>query len=153
MALTSYGIVVIQSLFFALGGIRDQFFVGKVIMPDEEYLQSWWMDTALAESENGGAKMVAVTNAWGAFIGTIALVKIVVALTGGTTPLARTLGLLFAVTNVWVCARMWPMGALMADYHGEGNKGDVTGFIVMLGVEALLWLVSTAPSGEKGKVQ
>lgn len=34
-------------------------------MPDEEYLQSWWMDTALAESENGGAKMVAVTNAWG----------------------------------------------------------------------------------------
>ena len=58
----------------------------------------------------------------GAFIGTIALVKIVVALTGGTTPLARTLGLLFAVTNVWVCARMWPMGALMADYHGEGKN-------------------------------
>ena len=36
----AYGIVLVQSLFFFLGGIRDNFMTGRVIMPDEEYLQS-----------------------------------------------------------------------------------------------------------------
>ena len=39
---TAYGILAVQALFFFLGGIRDNFMTGKVIMPDEEYLQSWW---------------------------------------------------------------------------------------------------------------
>ena len=31
---TAYGILAVQALFFFLGGIRDNFMTGKVIMPD-----------------------------------------------------------------------------------------------------------------------
>ena len=81
---------------FALGGIRDNFMEGKTVMPDEEYLQSWWHDTKLGDSENQSPRMTVICNGWGTFIGTIALIKIAVALTGGKTTLAKTLGALFA---------------------------------------------------------
>lgn len=40
-------ILAVQSVFFGLGGIRDNFAPGLVVMPDEEYLQSWFHDTRL----------------------------------------------------------------------------------------------------------
>ena len=101
----AYGIVAVQALFFALGGIRDNFMEGKTVMPDEEYLQSWWHDTKLGDSENQSPRMTVICNGWGTFIGTIALIKIAVALTGGKTTLAKTLGAVFVVTNLWLCNR------------------------------------------------
>ena len=38
MRCSVFVIVVVQSVFFALGGIRDNLFNGRVVMPDEEYL-------------------------------------------------------------------------------------------------------------------
>mgnify|MGYP006974825774 CR=1 FL=1 len=46
---------------------------GKTVMPDEEYLQSWWHDTKLGDSENQSPRMTVICNGWGTFIGTIAL--------------------------------------------------------------------------------
>ena len=86
---------------------------GKTVMPDEEYLQSWWHDTKLGDSENQSPRMTVICNGWGTFIGTIALIKIAVALTGGKTTLAKTLGALFVVTNLWLCKVFLPMHALM----------------------------------------
>ena len=56
----TYGIVAVQSLFFFLGGIRDGSgkMTGRVFMPDEEYLQSWFLETKLGDSENHSARMV-----------------------------------------------------------------------------------------------
>ena len=91
---TAYGILAVQALFFLLGGIRDNFMTGKVIMPDEEYLQSWWYGVPLGTSETHSDRMECTANGWGTFIGIIALMKITVALTGGKTTLAKTLGAL-----------------------------------------------------------
>ena len=38
-------------------GIRDNFMTGKVIMPDEEYLQSWWYGVPLGTSETHSDRM------------------------------------------------------------------------------------------------
>ena len=54
---TAYGILAVQALFFLLGGIRDNFMTGKVIMPDEEYLQSWWYGVPLGTSETHSDRM------------------------------------------------------------------------------------------------
>ena len=141
-------IVAIQGLFFALGGVRDNFFAGRVIMPDEEYLQSWFHDTKLGASESHSARMEAITNGWGTFIGTIALVKMAVALTGGTSDLAKTLAFIFIVTNIGMCVAFWPMEALMEEHWtnkrnnpAAENKGSVVPLMAMLGVESLCWLV------------
>jgi hypothetical protein len=80
MRCSVFVIVVVQSLFFALGGIRDNLFNGRVVMPDEEYLQSWFYDTKLGESETHSDRMDTIGKCWGTFIATIALLKIAVAL-------------------------------------------------------------------------
>ena len=42
---------------FTCTGIRDNFMTGKVIMPDEEYLQSWWYGVPLGTSETHSDRM------------------------------------------------------------------------------------------------
>ena len=145
----AYGIVVIQALFFFLGGVRDQFMTGKTIMPDEEYLQSWWHDTKLGDAENHSPRMEVIVNAWGTFIATIALLKIAVALTGGNSALAKTAGAIFCLTNLRTMMAFYPAQALMEAHWTNKknnpamvNKGDVMGFVVMLGVEAILWPIA-----------
>ena len=106
-----------QALFFFLGGIRDNLMLGKTIMPDEEYLQSWFYDTKLGDAENHSDRMHAIAMAWGAFIATIALLKMAVALTGGKTQLAKTLAVKgadhssffppFAVSARCACETLW----------------------------------------------
>lgn len=93
-------IVAVQCLFFALGGIRDNLFNGRVVMPDEEYLQSWFYDTKLGESENHSVRMDTIGKCWGTFIATIALLKMATALSGGTQPLSKTLAVIFVATNM-----------------------------------------------------
>ena len=156
----AYGIVAVQALFFALGGIRDNFMEGKTVMPDEEYLQSWWHDTKLGDSENQSPRMTVICNGWGTFIGTIALIKIAVALTGGKTTLAKTLGALFVVTNLWLCKVFLPMNALMEEHWTNKknnpamvNKGDVTPFCAMLVIESVCWLVSQGGLVDFGKIK
>ena len=56
-------------------------------------------------------------NGWGTFIGIIALMKITVALTGGKTTLAKTLGALSVLGNVWTIKVFLPMNDLM-EAHG-----------------------------------
>ena len=114
---TAYGILAVQALFFLLGGIRDNFMTGKVIMPDEEYLQSWWYGVPLGTSETHSDRMECTANGWGTFIGIIALSKMVVALTGGKTTLAKTLGALYVLGNVWTIKVFLPMNDLM-EAHG-----------------------------------
>ena len=114
---TAYGILAVQALFFLLGGIRDNFMTGKVIMPDEEYLQSWWYGVPLGTSETHSDRMECTANGWGTFIGIIALTKIAVALTGGKTTLAKTLGSLYVLGNVWTIKVFLPMNDLM-EAHG-----------------------------------
>ena len=114
---TAYGILAVQALFFLLGGIRDNFMTGKVIMPDEEYLQSWWYGVPLGTSETHSDRMECTANGWGTFIGIIALTKIAVALTGGKTTLAKTLGALYVLGNVWTIKVFLPMNDLM-EAHG-----------------------------------
>ena len=48
--------VLIGRLFICTG-IRDNFMTGKVIMPDEEYLQSWWYGVPLGTSETHSDRM------------------------------------------------------------------------------------------------
>ena len=93
-------IVAIESLFFALGGIRDNLFNGRVVMPDEEYLQSWFYDTKLGESENHSDRMDTIGKCWGTFIATIALLKMATALSGGTQRLGKILAVIFIATNM-----------------------------------------------------
>ena len=93
-------IVAIQSLFFALGGIRDNLFNGRVVMPDEEYLQSWFYDTKLGESETHSDRMDTIGKCWGTFIATIALLKMATALSGGTQRLGKILAVIFIATNM-----------------------------------------------------
>ena len=156
----AYGIVAVQALFFLLGGIRDNFMEGKTVMPDEEYLQSWWHDTKLGDSENQSPRMTVICNGWGTFIGTIALLKIAVALTGGQTTLAKTLGAVFVVTNLWLCKVFLPMNALMEEHWTNKknnpamvNKGDVTPFCAMLVIESVCWLVSQGGLVDFGKIK
>ena len=145
----AYGIFAVQALFFVLGGIRDNFAVGTPIMPEEKYLQSWWLDTKLGDYQNHSPRMHAIAMSWGAFIATIALLKFAVALTGGKTPLAKTLAMIFVVTNVWVCVTFYPYQGLLDEHYSnkklfpEGNKGDTMGFIGMLAVESVCWVVAT----------
>ena len=56
-------------------------------------------------------------NGWGTFIGIIALMKITVALTGGKTTLAKTLGALSVAGNIWTIKVFLPMNDLM-EAHG-----------------------------------
>ena len=100
MRCSVFVIVAIQSLFFALGGIRDNLFNGRVVMPDEEYLQSWFYDTKLGESENHSDRMDTIGKCWGTFIATIALLKMATALSGGTQRLGKTLAVIFIATNM-----------------------------------------------------
>lgn len=100
MRVAVFVIVAIQSVFFLLGCIRDNFYTGYVVMPDEEYLQSWFYDTKLGASETHSARMETIANCWGTFIATIALLKIAVALSGGMQPLSKTLAVVFIVTNM-----------------------------------------------------
>ena len=100
-------------------------------------------DVKLGDSENHSARMETIANSWGTFIATIALVKMAVALTGGKTTLAKTLALLFIVTNVWLIACFWPMNKLMQEHWTNKknnpamvNKGDVTPFAAMMVVES-----------------
>ena len=58
-------------------------------------------------------------NGWGTFIGIIAITKIAVALTGGKTTLAKTLGALYVLGNVWTIKVFLPMNDLM-EAHGAG---------------------------------
>ena len=131
---------------------------GKTVMPDEEYLQSWWHDTKLGDSENQSPRMTVICNGWGTFIGTIALIKIAVALTGGKTTLAKTLGALFVVTNLWLCKVFLPMNALMEEHWTNKknnpameNKGSVTPFCAMLAVESICWIVAQGLVSEPPK--
>ena len=147
--IAAYGICVVQALFFFLGGIRDNFMTGKTVMPDEEYLQSWFYDTKLGDAENHSARMEVIANGWGTFIATIALIKIVVALTGGDTPLAKTLGAVFCLSNLAVMASFYPAQKLMEEHWTNKknnpamtNKGDVMGFVGMLAVESILWPIA-----------
>ena len=55
----------------------------------------------------------------GTFIGIIALSKMVVALTGGKTTLAKTLGALYVLGNIWTIKVFLPMNDLM-EAHGAG---------------------------------
>ena len=55
-------------------------------------------------------------NGWGTFIGIIALTKIAVALTGGKTTLAKTLGTLYVLGNIWTIKVFLPMNDLMEAY-------------------------------------
>jgi len=152
-AVAPHGIVLIQSLFFFLGGIRDNFMQGKVIMPDEEYLQSWWYETKLGDSMNVSPRMAVITNNWGTFIATIALAKMAVALLGGKTGLAKALAMVFILGNVWSILCILPMNGLMEAHWTDPknkklnpslvNKGDVSGFCILLGIECALWLVAT----------
>ena len=90
---------------------------GKVIMPDEEYLQSWWYGVPLGTSETHSDRMECTANGWGTFIGIIALMKITVALTGGKTTLAKTLGALSVAGNIWTIKVFLPMNDLMEAYR------------------------------------
>ena len=146
---TAYGILAVQALFFLLGGIRDNFMTGKVIMPDEEYLQSWWYGVPLGTSETHSDRMECTANGWGTFIGIIALMKITVALTGGETTLAKTLGALSVLGNVWTIKVFLPMNDLMEAHWTNKrnnpameNKGSVTPFCAMLAVESICWVVA-----------
>eukprot|EP00320_Phaeocystis_rex_P020538 CAMPEP_0119068598 /NCGR_PEP_ID=MMETSP1178-20130426/11043_1 /TAXON_ID=33656 /ORGANISM="unid sp, Strain CCMP2000" /LENGTH=165 /DNA_ID=CAMNT_0007050313 /DNA_START=71 /DNA_END=568 /DNA_ORIENTATION=- len=148
MNVAVFVIIAVQSLFFALGGIRDNFAAGKVVMPDEEYLQSWWHDTKLGESESHSARMETVANGWGTFIGTIALVKMAAALSGGNQPLVKTLAAIFIAANIWLIIVFMPMDKLMEAHWTNKknnpameNKGSVVPFCAMLGAESLSWLV------------
>eukprot|EP00964_Phaeocystis_antarctica_P085600 scaffold54100_cov65-Phaeocystis_antarctica.AAC.4 len=100
MRTSVFVIVVVQSLFFALGGIRDNLFLGRVVMPDEEYLQSWFYDTKLGESETHSERMHTIGKCWGTFLATIALLKMAVALSGGCQPLSKTLAVIFIASNM-----------------------------------------------------
>ena len=100
MRCSVFVIVAIQSLFFALGGIRDNLFNGRVVMPDEEYLQSWFYDTKLGESETHSDRMDTIGKCWGTFIATIALLKMATALSGGTQRLGKILAMIFIATNM-----------------------------------------------------
>ena len=53
----------------------------------------------------------------GTFIGIIALSKMIVALTGGKTTLAKTLGALYVLGNIWTIKVFLPMNDLM-EAHG-----------------------------------
>ena len=146
----AYGIVAIQSLFFFLGGIRDNFMTGKTIMPDEEYLQSWFYDTKLGDSENHSERMEVIANCWGSWIATLALIKIAVALTGGQrSTLSRTLAMIFIVGNAWVILKFLPAQQLMEDHWTDKknnkemtNKGNVMPFIALMAIECVLWPVA-----------
>ena len=88
-------------------------------------------------------------NGWGTFIGIIAICKITVALTGGKTNLAKTLGAIFVVTNLWTCKVFLPMNALMEEHWTNKknnpemtNKGSVTPFCAMLFIESICWIVA-----------
>ena len=88
-------------------------------------------------------------NGWGTFIGIIALMKIAVALTGGKTTLAKTLGALSVLGNVWTIKVFLPMNALMEAHWTNKknnpameNKGSVTPFCAMLAVESICWIVA-----------
>ena len=133
---------------------------GKVIMPDEEYLQSWWYGVPLGTSETHSDRMERTANGWGTFIGIIALMKITVALTGGKTTLAKTLGALSVLGNVWTIKVFLPMNALMEEHWTNKknnpamvNKGDVTPFCAMLVIESVCWLVSQGGLVDFGKIK
>ena len=122
---------------------------GKVIMPDEEYLQSWWYGVPLGTSETHSDRMECTANGWGTFIGIIALMKITVALTGGKTTLAKTLGALSVAGNIWTIKVFLPMNALMEAHWTNKknnpameNKGSVTPFCAMLAVESICWIIA-----------
>ena len=71
----------------------------------------------LGTSETHSDRMECTANGWGTFIGIIALMKITVALTGGKTTLAKTLGALSVLGNVWTIKVFLPMNDLM-EAHG-----------------------------------
>ena len=67
-----------------------------------------------------------------------------VALTGGKTQLAKTLALVFILTNVYFALCLLPMNGLMQEHWTNKknnpamvNKGDVTPFAAMMVVESV----------------
>ena len=70
----------------------------------------------LGTSETHSDRMECTANGWGTFIGIIALMKITVALTGGKTTLAKTLGALSVAGNIWTIKVFLPMNDLMEAY-------------------------------------
>ena len=75
--------------------------------------------------------------------------KITVALTGGKTTLAKTLGALSVAGNIWTIKVFLPMNALMEEHWTNKknnpemtNKGSVTPFCAMLAVESACWIVA-----------
>ena len=86
--------------------------------------------------------------------------KITVALTGGKTTLAKTLGALSVLGNVWTIKVFLPMNALMEAHWTNKknnpamvNKGDVTPFCAMLVIESVCWLVSQGGLVDFGKIK
>ena len=71
----------------------------------------------LGTSETHSDRMECTANGWGTFIGIIALSKMIVALTGGKTTLAKTLGALYVLGNIWTIKVFLPMNDLM-EAHG-----------------------------------
>merc|ERR1719345_639133 len=108
-------------------------------MPDEEYLQSWFYDTKLGESETHSERMHTIGKCWGTFLATIALLKMAVALSG-------TLAVIFIASNIYLCVLFLPMEKLMEDHWTKTkpytNKGSVVPFIAMLGVESVCWFLT-----------
>ena len=70
----------------------------------------------LGTSETHSDRMECTANGWGTFIGIIAITKIAVALTGGKTTLAKTLGALYIAGNIWTIKVFLPMNDLMEAY-------------------------------------
>ena len=93
-------------------------------MPDETYLQSWWLDTELNDSTNHSARMHAIATSWGAFIATIAMLKVSVALSGQTCDLARHLAMIFVATNVWQSYTFIPYQGLMDAHYASAPGGN-----------------------------
>ena len=72
--------------------------------------------------------------------------------------LAKTLGALFVVTNLWLCKVFLPMNALMEEHWTNKknnpamvNKGDVTPFCAMIVIESVCWLARRAASSTSAR--
>ena len=140
---------------FLVAGTRDMFFSGTPLpLPNDDKLMLVWghrkdKQGKLSLTAPEGV-MLMVCQAWGAFLVTMALLKLVTVFTHTTegTFLRRNLFVAFAVTDLLIASIFFQHHAMLDDKLGA----DVMPFVVVFALEGLVYLQDALMRQRKVKV-